>query len=76
MKSLLTGRFPLAELLNAPAPADPVTPPSNVTARGVAASEIVPARTKRGVPNVRWLSRARLESETIPQGDTVIAKVE
>lgn len=73
---MLTVLFLVAELLNATAPADTVAPPSNVTARGVAASEIVPARTKRGVPNVRWLSRARLESETIPQGDTVIAKVD
>lgn len=29
---------------------------------------------KRGVPNVRWLSRARLDAETIPEGDTVVAK--
>jgi hypothetical protein len=41
---------------------------------------VVPSATpsqieKRGVPNVRWLSRARLDADTLPDSDTAIMKV-
>ncbi|USP77920.1 hypothetical protein yc1106_05194 [Curvularia clavata] len=57
-------------------PSNVTTPATNVTVDTAATNSVTPLAMRRGVPNVRWLSRARLDAETIPEGDTVIAKAD
>lgn len=69
----------VASLLNGTIPAN-VTLPSDASSTATVEESPVVATSasmaKRGVPNVRWLARARLDSETLPEGDTSIQKVD
>lgn len=67
----------IALLLNGTVPSNSSTTPTPPEVSTTLATVRLPDATavqKRGVPGGRWLSRARVDAETLPEGDTSIAK--